>query len=162
MTPKADRSAARSAAPVLGASVFLRSWFGRQAGEHRRSRPRASHYAGERNRFCKMSDLRRGTRDYVIDLLAHAVLPALPDSPRSFVVPVMGMSEAERRVAEAAAEVVIAMHRQAEWIEHDLIVRWRAAGLGWEDIGSVFHRTPQGARQRFLRLAKRLKVDAAE
>lgn len=71
------------------------------------------------------------------------------------------MSEAERKVAEAAAELVRAMHRHADRAEHDLIAGWRAAGLRWEDIGALFHQTPQGARQRFLRLAERLKDGGA-
>jgi hypothetical protein len=73
----------------------------------------------------------------------------------------MGMSEPERRMAEAAVEVVRALHRHADRAEHDLILRWRAAGLRWEDIGELFGQSPQAARQRFLRLAERLRDEAA-
>jgi hypothetical protein len=71
----------------------------------------------------------------------------------------MGISEAERRVAEAAVELVRAMHRDAERAEHDLIRRWRAAGLRWEDVGDLFGQSTQAVRQRFLRLEERLRED---
>jgi hypothetical protein len=87
---------------------------------------------------------------------AVRIVPLHVRTPARFVRPVrllgVGMSEADRLVAEGALRFLRQMREQVDEAEFELVRRLRSAGATWAEIGALYGMTDRGARQRFNRL----------